>query len=66
MNNPKRYLIGGYVGLVYEFANGDWVKWSDYALLLDKVERMTIDNRLLCEKVSSYQRLKELNDKSKQ
>jgi hypothetical protein len=50
---------------MYEFAKGDWVNWSDYALLLDEVERLTIDNRLLNEKVSSYQKLKQLKDISK-
>jgi hypothetical protein len=50
---------------MYEFAKGDWVNWSDYALLLDKVEQMTIDNRLLNEKVLSYQKLKQLKDISK-
>lgn len=65
MNKPKRYLCGGYVGLMYEFAKGDWVNWSDYALLLDEVERLTIDNRLLNEKVLSYQKLKQLKDISK-
>jgi hypothetical protein len=50
---------------MYEFAKGDWVNWSDYALLLDEVERLTIDNRLLNEKVLSYQKLKQLKDISK-
>jgi hypothetical protein len=38
---PKRYLCGGYVGLMHEFAKGDWVNWSDYALLQAEVERLT-------------------------
>jgi hypothetical protein len=50
---------------MYEFAKGDWVNWSDCALLLDEVERLTIDNRLLNEKVLSYQKLKQLKDISK-
>jgi hypothetical protein len=40
MIKPKRYLCGGYVGLMHEFAKGDWVNWSDYAILQAEVERL--------------------------
>jgi len=69
MSEPKRYLCGGYVGLMHEFEHGDWVNYADYARLQAEnarlkaeVERLRSASFVTAVPSEQYERLERAGD----